>query len=149
MNIKFNPEIMAQLDKVSGLLEVMGAEGDKLIDDFLLASGKILQNEVIKNIDTILTKTTLAQRQSSIAKFGRARDKIKLGEVREGKKGRYIVTGILGSDNSDQFYLKFAEYGSKKQPATPIFRPAMIAKEKAIEALFEAMVLEPILKRWG
>lgn len=147
MKVEFDPNVIAKLDNISNVLTAMGAKADAIIDDFLIEAGKIIQQEVTRNIDTILTKTSPSERARSIAKYGKARDKIKLGEIRDGKKGRYIVTGILGTDNSNQFYLKFAEYGSSKQSATPIFRPAMIAKEAEIEKLFMSK-MDKMLADW-
>jgi HK97 gp10 family phage protein len=74
---------------------------------------------------------------------------MKIGEIREGKKGKYIVVGILRGDNSDQFYLKFAEYGSVKQLKTPFMRPALISNEAKLEAMYFDMILKSAEEIWG
>ncbi len=129
----------------------MGVEADKAIKGSLKLGANILRDEVIRNINTILTKTTQKQREKSIAKWGRAVDKIKSGAVRTSSDGQsyYNVAGILRGDNSKQFYLKFAEYGTSKQVATPVFRPAMIAKESEIEQAFVDNIIKNIEEEWG
>lgn len=138
----------------SSLLKVfdsMGVEADKAIKESLKVGGDILRDEVKRNINTILTRTTQKEREKSIAKWGRAVDKIKTGTVRKTSDGQgyYIVAGILRGDNTKQFYLKFAEYGAKHQTATPVFRPAMIAKESAIEQAFVDNIIKNIEAEWG
>ena len=137
-------DILKALDKI-------GVEADNSIKKSLKKGSIILRDEVIKNIKTILTKTSQKQREQSIAKYGRAIDKIKAGSVRKDRNGTgfYVVSGILRGDNTKQFYLKFAEYGTVKQSATPIFRPAMISKENEIEQAFMDSLIKDIEKEWS
>ena len=138
-----------EFEKIIIALNKLGEKADEVVDEFLLKGGKILNDQIKQNINSILTKTTIAQRKASRAKYGIALNKMRIGEIREGGKGKYIVLGILRGDNSNQFYLKFAEYGAANQKKTPFLRPALISNEAKLEGLFFDMIIKSAEEIWG
>lgn len=142
-----------EFDKIAKAFDEMGKDADALNTKFLKIGAEILRQEILKNVNKTLIKSQAKypkQLATSREQFGKAIDKMTVGGVRKSKEGgKFVVTGILKGDNSTQFYLKFAEYGTSKQRATPIFRPAMIAKEAELERLYYEMVSNMVEKHWN
>ena len=67
---------------------------------------------------------------------GKLRDSINIGKVRKGKTGTYSqITGPRG-----EWYGKFSEFGTSKEPARPWLRPAFDeSKEEAFQTIEKVM----------
>jgi HK97 gp10 family phage protein len=72
-----------------------------------------------------------------------AADNIKISGVKQQDGAKVIDVGIQKGDNSHYFYLKFAEWGTSKQTATPFMEPAVNEKkEEAIEKVKDVILGE-------
>lgn len=61
-----------------------------------------------------------------------AADHIAISKVKFRDGTRYIMVGIERTDNSMFFYMKFSEYGTSRQAATPWAAPAASESESGI-----------------
>lgn len=126
-----------QIDETIAAFKKLGDKADATIDRFLIKGAKVLQSEAKSNVYRVLKRRS-----------GKLQENIKIGDIRDGSKGKSIVVGTDKGDRSESFYGKFAEYGTSRQKAKPWLRPAMIAKEDELEKMFYDEI-DKALKEWG
>lgn len=118
-------------------VEKMGVAGDAAMDKALLEGAKIAESAMKNKVYTSVKKRT-----------GDLQSNIKIGEIRESRKGKSIVVGPGKGDISVAYYGKFAEYGTVHQKATPFMRPTFDeTKEKVYKKIAE--VLHEEIQRAG
>ena len=118
------------MDELLLALQKMGAEGDIITEQALIAGAETLKEE--------------AETRAPY-KTGKLKANIKIGEIREDKKGRRsIVVGPAKGDISKVFYGKFSEYGTVKEPAKPWLRPAFDESKDKIGKKMEDTIADRI-----
>lgn len=90
-------------------LEEMGRKGSRLENEALLEGAEIINKEIIKNAPE---------------RTGKSKKYLNISKVKREKGVKVVKVGVNKEDNSEAFYLKFYEYGTSKQSASPFMRPA-------------------------
>lgn len=120
-----------KLEGAAALDAQLKALGEKVATDIgrdaVIASAELLRDAWAKGAPYD------PQQRGAAAKYGHARDNMRIGPVRNQK----INTIVYKVTTGDAFWLHFYEYGSLKQQARPTFRPI---NERMRPALIEAQI---------
>lgn len=118
-----------EFEKALKKLEDLGTKGDFIMEDALKEGAKIVQDEAMKRAPH---------------KTYKLRDNIKIGDIRETKRGMNIVVGPTKGDISEVFYGKFSEFGTSREPARPWLRPALDRKKNEIQQKMMDIIMKGI-----
>ena len=115
------------MDELLTMLEGMSkAASNKVQDKALLAAAQPILDDMSANAPV---------------RTGKGKAMLKVGRPETKTGSRTVIIGIDKGDISEVFYLKFAEWGTSKQPAKPFMQPA---KEKNMGKVKE--IMQEVLK---
>jgi len=110
------------MDELLSMMEGLSKAASKKVQDkALLAAAQPLLEDMSANAPV---------------RTGKAKSLLKVGRPETKKGSRRVLIGIDKGDISEIFYLKFAEWGTTKQPAKPFIQPA---KERNMGKVKEIM----------